>query len=608
MLKTKKLCCFISVVIMVFSLTAIYLPELNVAKADSDDMQTPTTATEQLISEDLSEDIEFDNQYDAINYIEGLLNEAGSSILSELYSQLDKYNKLLEDTTDADDIEKLHALIAETERLITANSNAEISMTAEGDDSSDDEDTDYSLIISAAIAFFNLNGYDLASEMLTHMSENTVLDSYYEPLHIYRLMSSDLTYELALDTNTSGGASYEKDGTVNGNDLYYAIHDFSYKKSSSASRVLIIQDDYNYDYGDYDGLQQTVVNMLYNAQKKGALIPYKIKITFDAANYLRVENLGKNDDGWRIKISNYSASTEYAIYNELMCFEDDAKNWSDLTNINYVTLSADGGSAIVTIKENVFATSIAICRVSGINRYITYANELDSSPSINQYINMTTCNNYGAVNLIGKNGNTWLVKITNTYLSVMNIEYNSKMCFESDAKNWELDDVKSLGNVAVGASKIVKIEENALATNIAIKFTNDTKQIIFYANSLNKNCTMNVSTKTTNIYQYLSLINSGKSGSTWKIKIYNPTSSGKTVYYNSKMCFENDAKNWSGLSDVKSVYIPANTYVTVYISTNVFATCITTSYINSNGVRVISYANGLNTSDAINVMYNYVNS
>jgi hypothetical protein len=71
------------------------------------------------------------------------------------------------------------------------------------------------------------------------------------------------------------------------------------------------------------------------------------------------------------------------------------------------------------------------------------------------------------------------------------------------------------------------------------------------------------------------------------------------------MCNEGDAKNWTNLSNVKSFTLAAGATKQLSVSTNFFATCVAFSYY-SNGKRVISYANGLNTSGAINVMTNYV--
>lgn len=95
---------------------------------------------------------------------------------------------------------------------------------------------------------------------------------------------------------------------------------------------------------------------------------------------------------------------------------------------------------------------------------------------------------------------------------------------------------------------------------------------------------------------YLNLSVVSKSGSIWTIKVQNNTDCGVFVYYNAKMCFENDAKNWTGLSDIKRIYVDKNSFENIQISTNVFATHITVSYNYRAQYRLIIYANNLSSS------------
>lgn len=61
-----------------------------------------------------------------------------------------------------------------------------------------------------------------------------------------------------------------------------------------------------------------------------------------------------------------------------------------------------------------------------------------------------------------------------------------------------------------------------------------------------------------------------------------------TVYYNSKKCNSGDAKNWTGLSDVKTSNVAAGKSSTVYISSNWFADSQTCSF-TTRTYRYISY-------------------
>lgn len=108
-------------------------------------------------------------------------------------------------------------------------------------------------------------------------------------------------------------------------------------------------------------------------------------------------------------------------------------------------------------------------------------------------------------------------------------------------------------------------------------------------------------------YTFLTVSVISKSGRTWKIRIYNPTSEYLTVYYNSKMCFYEDAKNWTGLADIQKIKIPSKEQRTVEISENWFANSITVSFVVEKS-RVITYADDLNTNGSLNVEHNIINS
>ena len=77
------------------------------------------------------------------------------------------------------------------------------------------------------------------------------------------------------------------------------------------------------------------------------------------------------------------------------------------------------------------------------------------------------------------------------------------------------------------------------------------------------------------------------------------------MYYNSKMCFQSDAINWTNLKDVLSIIILANGSKEIYISTNWTAGFISTSYIE-NGHRIVTCANNLSSPGAISSINNII--
>ena len=93
----------------------------------------------------------------------------------------------------------------------------------------------------------------------------------------------------------------------------------------------------------------------------------------------------------------------------------------------------------------------------------------------------------------------------------------------------------------------------------------------------------------------------------WDVKITNTNSFPVQITYNSKMCFESDAKNYTNLSDLVTIAIPANSSVTVRINGNGTAGWITTCVeysVNSTNYRRITCANGLSGDLTMNTPYN----
>lgn len=98
-----------------------------------------------------------------------------------------------------------------------------------------------------------------------------------------------------------------------------------------------------------------------------------------------------------------------------------------------------------------------------------------------------------------------------------------------------------------------------------------------------------------------------KANGIWTIKIINTVDAPITVEYNSRMCFFNDAKNWSGLNNKKSVTLDPYASTEVTISQNGFATSITASIVIGSK-RYITYANNLSTSGTMSKYHNITNA
>lgn len=556
--------------------------------------------------------------------IEEELAQRDTDVLNELQKTIEKYEKLLDGETPESERIKIQELIGVTEELIgyyEAYNNPELLSSTYASPvlpNPINPNLAPAAYVSAAIAAFGSLGFDLAQEL----TQQSLLHrkGVYVPIYGNRVVSTKAFYKAVEETAMAGSIHFEHGGEKSADlfntyiqDVYIALGRVSYERSYANSSKIIITDIYDYndkeDRTDADiGIQGFVYDLMYHAQELGVISPVDVRIEVDASAYPRLQIVGdKVDSQWAIKVTNYKDEPVDVIYNEKMCFEDNAKTWTQLEDIKILRLNAKS-SQIVYVQENAAATSFAFCYVDGDYRYITYANEtyLSSKHNLNATLSKVGCFFYNDIGIVGKNTYTWYIKIKNTHDERKKLTYNKLMCFEGDAKNWTgLKDVTEWGYLEPEESCVIEIGQNYMATTIAVKLVGETESILIYANELNPNGKMEVSRIITAEHKYLKLVNKGKSGSSWKIEVTNPLSRPIKVQYNSKMCFEGDAKNWSGLNNILNLDLAPGETKSVYISTNAFATTVALSY-EINGTRIISYANKLNKNGSIQVMYNYI--
>ena len=89
-------------------------------------------------------------------------------------------------------------------------------------------------------------------------------------------------------------------------------------------------------------------------------------------------------------------------------------------------------------------------------------------------------------------------------------------------------------------------------------------------------------------YEYLSVSLVGKDWNKWAVQITNESSEEVHVYVNRKMCFGNDAINWTSLNDLVSFYMDPNESFNFYIETNWFATHIALCFVVGQ-IRFLTY-------------------
>lgn len=96
----------------------------------------------------------------------------------------------------------------------------------------------------------------------------------------------------------------------------------------------------------------------------------------------------------------------------------------------------------------------------------------------------------------------------------------------------------------------------------------------------------------------------------WTINVYNPNHNDVYVCYNTKMCFGNDAINWTNnLKNPGYFTLSACSTLSKNVSTNLFATHVTFSWVYSTGtasVRFVTYVYELSTTGTLSVGYNII--
>ncbi len=318
--------------------------------------------------------------------------------------------------------------------------------------------------------------------------------------------------------------------------------------------------------------------------------------------------LSKYSTAWSIKLTNRTNSARTFAYNERMCSVNDAKKWQNLYNVEITDYIAVGESTIIEIYEFGTATDIAICYDNNNGyRSIVYAHNLNTNRTftcLNDGTQYDIESSYGLkAKIVGKNNNGWLIDIRNETGASRTFEYNTKMCNYGDAKNWTgLTDVKKTVDIPNNRSTIVEIIEYSFATSIAISYVvNDTTRYILYADNLSYSlCTMSGNSTYTsyNTYNLNNMVVSivGKNMNIWRIRVVNKTAGAVNFYYNAKMCNYNDAKNWTGLTDiVRTNLVAKDDSVEFDIQQNGTATSIAISYINDY-FRYYFYADNLKAS------------
>lgn len=205
--------------------------------------------------------------------IEDELTANDTDVVTELSNMIAEYKALLNNPDETADVNTVQGLISTLEEMLD-----EYQMYQAGI-STYKYHAIYSPAVAAVVAYFNIKGYTLAAELLTHAKDNKTLNSNYYPTNGSRVKQSSVFKSIANGKKTSGSASFPNSGSTVDKDLYYAIHAFDFTKSSASSKIVTIRDRYDFAPGDYSGIAGIAVDTMFKAQQAGVIIPYYVNIT-----------------------------------------------------------------------------------------------------------------------------------------------------------------------------------------------------------------------------------------------------------------------------------------------------------------------------------------
>lgn len=232
-------------------------------------LSTVAFAAERVTASDAAE------VHEAISAIESELAESNTNVVAELNAMKNRLSASLAGVFDNIEVAKINNQISQLNEMITEYQAYQSGTLAVPYGSFH---LIYSPAVAAVIAYFSSQGYTLSAELLTHARDNDVLDSSYTPTNTALVTQSTLYAELVSNGLASGSDAFEKTGATVDDDLYYAIHGFSYTKDT-ANNTLTITDRYDFAPNDWSDIQGVAVDMMYKAQEAGTIVPYQVVMT-----------------------------------------------------------------------------------------------------------------------------------------------------------------------------------------------------------------------------------------------------------------------------------------------------------------------------------------
>lgn len=478
--------------------------------------------------------------------------------------------------------------------------------------------------IGVILALYIKKNYPLSCELLTKSlvisDEDAANENYvYHPLHTDPFYSSS-----AIWNELKENASFTEEGM----NIAYCKNNKNASMNSdekdlelSIRSAVVKSDNYNvtitdkYDFAEDDSnagdvkneLIKIVNNLAYSAQKRHIIKPYNIEVDLDFSKAL-MTSVERQNDSYYVNVKNIASSPVIMSYNSKLCFNDDGYNWKNLANVQASRL-ASGQETKIKIDDNGWADSIALSYVLDNIKYVTVLDELElaEKPIIRIHEMKSVRSTIGnfRFTLLGMNSASYVVSVENLSQSSYKMKYGYKSMSLSDAKN--MMNADSIENtIYPNSMEIMHVNKsiNGIYTPVNIYDLDEEKHICLSLIKATEGGKLTAELLgTTPVFTFLGIWNWGKSNGQWNIEIQNPKAYDIVVYYNAKMCFADDAKNWKNLNDVKSVKVPKGDVRHVLISTNYFATTVVFSYI-SNSKRLVTYADSLTSGGDMDIKNN----
>ena len=254
------------------------------------------------------------------NYIEE------DEIILNLEQGVEEYKIQRDNTNDENQKEKYNNLIQTAQDLIDSyRTNKNINVCATNAPTA----ADMAIIVSGLMTI----GYDLGAEFLLYSLSDKAGTEIYKTIYGGRIYSSPLIHEIIESNKTSGSGIFDKNRTTVEEDLHYSIQRFSYTRSGN---ILTLNDRYDYkeeDKNNPDPIKKEVITKIFDAEKAGIITYFDFKIELNITKFLYPKIISHNNGKWVIELENKTNELRQIIYNSKLCSKADARNWTNLTDI-----------------------------------------------------------------------------------------------------------------------------------------------------------------------------------------------------------------------------------------------------------------------------------